>query len=139
MINLSILLYVLGPSIIHQPGPSEIYCPVGQKVTLTCLADGKPIPQLQWYLDGQLIADATETTIEVDLPGDYMCRATNRVGSVDSSTVAVAIVSKEGKLCAAFARSKLSVLIRELADILPCLYDSKVAKFCVIDPCPPYI
>jgi mucosa-associated lymphoid tissue lymphoma translocation protein 1 len=50
---------------------------------------------LQWYVDEKPIVGATDSTIRVNIPGDYVCKATNRVGSVESSTVAVAVVSKE--------------------------------------------
>ena len=65
---------------------------------------------MQWYSDGVLIADATDSKIEVELPGYYMCKATNQIGSVDSSTVTVAIVSREGELCAIVAMPHLDHL-----------------------------
>ena len=87
----------LAPKITQQPGPSVIYCPLGKKVTLSCRADGKPVPQLQWYCGEYAIEGATAYEVDVDTPGNYFCVATNRVDSATSISVAIAIVKSEGK------------------------------------------
>ncbi|XP_062508293.1 uncharacterized protein LOC134184567 isoform X2 [Corticium candelabrum] len=83
------------PKITQQPGPSVIYCPLGKKVTLSCRADGKPVPQLQWYCGEYAIEGATAYEVDVDTPGNYFCVATNRVDSATSISVAIAIVKSE--------------------------------------------
>uniref|UniRef100_A0A8D8G2B6 Titin n=2 Tax=Culex pipiens TaxID=7175 RepID=A0A8D8G2B6_CULPI len=67
-----------------------------QTITLTCVVNGVPTPEVTWYRNGTVLKERTityengaakyvvkKTTTETS--GTYVCKATNEVGSVESS------------------------------------------------------
>ena len=68
----------------------------GASVTLSAAAGGTPAPLYQWYLNGQAIADATQSTLTLSNIGTtqrgiYTVVATNGYGSATSSAANVAV------------------------------------------------
>ena len=75
-----------------------IYVSLGDPIILTCLAVGRPMPEILWYRDNDLVQtsstlmvanDGTElriSSIRQDDIGDYVCVAKNGQGSVRHTT-----------------------------------------------------
>lgn len=74
----------------------DIHIGLDQSITLTCVVNGVPIPEVTWYRNGAVLKEKTityengaakyvikKTTIETS--GTYTCKAVNEVGSVESS------------------------------------------------------
>lgn len=87
----------LPPVIISNPPPTSPLVPEGQALQLTtALTNGLPPPKLQWYLNGQLIIDATNATYIVGAAqrlsgGTYTVVAYNPVGMVTSIVANVTV------------------------------------------------
>ena len=83
------------PQITNQPQntTSQLF----STVTLTCVAEGYPEPEIHWYKDGKLIESSSTSTslvIEELRPnnrGFYYCEAVNSAGTARSHTVLVNI------------------------------------------------
>lgn len=82
--NINVLL---SPVISAQTGSSTVYS--GYLVNLSVTASGGPTPTYQWYLNGNIIAGATNSTYSyyAATTGTYKCRVTNAGGYVDSSDI----------------------------------------------------
>ncbi len=77
------------PPMIIQP-PEDTITQLGDKIHLNCTADGYPPPTYQWYKDGVLIPDETESVLYILEPspedrGNYTCKAINSEGEIDES------------------------------------------------------
>lgn len=73
----------------------------GQPLTLSCQADGYPVPTYEWYKDGNLISGATRSYLHLrealpDDRGNYSCKAENSEGAIVSDSTHV---SMPGILC----------------------------------------
>ncbi|XP_072441846.1 neural cell adhesion molecule 2-like isoform X2 [Chiloscyllium punctatum] len=91
--DISVIVNV--PPVIHVPKRSvNATADRQESVTLTCTATGSPEPDISWYRDGRLIEDddkyvskkSTELTIRniaQEDTGAYICRATNKAGTVE--------------------------------------------------------
>lgn len=91
------------PRFVKQLVPTRVMD--GQKVTLTCVVVGKPIPRVQWFHNDTPVEDAKDIIVSQDSEGvcsltiteafpensgEYVCYATNKVGeAVCKSTVIV--------------------------------------------------
>ena len=76
--------------------PAGASASAGATVTLSAGAGGTPAPLFQWYLNGQAIANATQSTLTLanigtTQRGSYTVVATNGYGSVTSSAANVAV------------------------------------------------
>jgi hypothetical protein len=87
----------LPPVIISNPPPIEPLVREGEALQLTtALTNGLPPPRLQWYRDGQPIADATNATYSVETAdrlsgGVYTVVAYNSVGSITGLVANVSV------------------------------------------------
>jgi hypothetical protein len=69
---------------------------VGDRITLTAVARGEPIPTCQWRHDGISVSSANGATLVISSlssedAGSYMMTATNDLGSVTSNPVRVSV------------------------------------------------
>lgn len=71
------------------PSPSGSIC-AGDSIELMINSGGGPV-QVQWYLDGAMIAGATGTSYFANASGSYNATKTNQNGCTDSSAVATVI------------------------------------------------
>ena len=78
------------PEITGQP-QSQAIC-VHAQATLSVTATGQPAPGYQWRLNGENIQDATESSYQTNVAGDYDCVVTNPCGSVTSDVVTVTLI-----------------------------------------------
>ncbi|XP_050098043.1 titin-like isoform X1 [Anopheles aquasalis] len=73
----------------------DVHAGLGQSVTLSCIVAGVPTPDIAWFRNGQPIKQdvsyengAAKHIIKsttVDSGAEYVCKATNEIGSVESS------------------------------------------------------
>ena len=79
---------------------------IGQKVQLTCDADGRPTPTITWKNpNGNTVQEVTATRniadVEMKTEGDfgtYTCEAKNTVGAAASQTVEIKQISKKNNI-----------------------------------------
>lgn len=93
------------PTLLHTP-TDRIVALNGDAVRLDCMATGHPIPEIQWYFNGRLVAQSTDAlriqangSLVIVQPtllqaGVYRCEATNHLGTVQAS----AHIDVKGKL-----------------------------------------
>ena len=67
-----------------------VQCRLGSGAAVAASATGVPFPTLQWYHDGVPVPGATAArhaikAVDFDSLGEYVCRATNVAGAVDSA------------------------------------------------------
>uniref|UniRef100_A0A182QD91 Titin n=1 Tax=Anopheles farauti TaxID=69004 RepID=A0A182QD91_9DIPT len=78
----------------------DVHVGLGQSVTLNCIVTGVPVPDVAWFRNGQPLKQDVVSyengsakyqikSTTVDSGAKYTCRATNEVGSVESSCVVV--------------------------------------------------
>ena len=75
--------------------------------TLLCNATGKPLPDLEWWHDGQKLKAMKSTTrLELLLPnvrqdqaGQYECRSSNMAGNASKSTELIVHCKDTTNLC----------------------------------------
>ena len=91
--TLSVLLDTKAPELVRSPS-SSIAIPIGENQLFECVFDGQPSPQVRWFINGVPLNasdrilfddDSTELTLmsaEAADGGLYMCKATNRAGSL---------------------------------------------------------
>ena len=84
---------------ITQPPVSTELMDFGTPVNLTCIAEGHPPPNYQWYKDGNLIPGEIRPFIYILDPqpehrGNYSCTANNRVGNITSKPAQITISGK---------------------------------------------
>ena len=77
------------PPMISQP-PENTVTRLGDPIRLNCTAEGHPAPTYEWYKDGVLIPDETESVLYIPEPspedrGNYTCKAINSEGETDES------------------------------------------------------
>ena len=80
------------PSVVITGGTSVKTVSVGKNLTLECIANGTPQPEIQWTrVDGLLPEGLISKGGQLIFPrarlaygGVYRCKVTNRVGSVQS-------------------------------------------------------
>ncbi|MEO8151221.1 MAG: gliding motility-associated C-terminal domain-containing protein [Bacteroidia bacterium] len=75
-------------------GPTE-FC-TGESVTL--VADSAPLANYQWYLNGQLITGATNTTYTASVIGSYTVTVSNNCGSFNSLPIYVNVHNSDSIL-----------------------------------------
>lgn len=95
--------------LLHADGPEninlEINPPlgnyeVGSDISLSCLADSRPDPDITWFLNGDLQTDTGPYLILMNIQesqsGNYSCRAFNSKTMIEetSSPSAVSVMSK---------------------------------------------
>ena len=66
---------------------------LGDPIQLNCTAEGHPAPTNEWFKDGVLIPNKTESVLYISEPspedrGNYTCKAINSAGETDESTPA---------------------------------------------------
>lgn len=84
---------LISPTFVKRLSPVRIMD--GERVNLTCIVEGKPIPRVEWYHDGKPIKEGKEITIIQDTEGicnlaitevfpedagEYTCHAVNPIG-----------------------------------------------------------
>lgn len=80
--------------IVEQPLSSSFR--LGSRVNLSCLAKAVPVPDYAWLLEGVLIQDAPPLSVysfdlTPEVRGAYSCRATNPLGTADSSDAFISL------------------------------------------------
>ena len=89
----SVVRIDIKPTIKQQP--QNITGVLFSTVTLTCIAEGNPQPEIHWYKDGtRVLNSSTQLVIEELRPnnrGFYYCQAVNIAGTDKSHTVLVNI------------------------------------------------
>ena len=64
--------------------PSTSVATSGSPLTLICSVEGSPPPTIEWFKDGVLIEGETKEKFVTDgKSGEYGCKATNMLGSVE--------------------------------------------------------
>ena len=76
--------------------PEVVHSRFGASATVSVSAAGVPFPTLQWYRDGVPIPAATSARfvikcVDFESMGEYVCRATNDAGAVDSPPCSVSL------------------------------------------------
>ena len=83
----------ISPLIIEQPRNTT--GKLFSTVTLRCLAEGNPRPEISWYKDRSRVSGSSSQLIIEELKpsnrGFYHCEAVNSAGMVQSQTVLVNI------------------------------------------------
>ncbi len=84
----------LRPTILAQPSPASQVIATNDPFSYAAAADGTPVLQYQWRLNGSPIAGATDATYsvanaQVSDSGNYTVVITNLVGSVTSTVAAL--------------------------------------------------
>lgn len=87
---------LIKPTFVSLPTADVLSVDFGQPLTLSCQADGYPVPTYEWYKDGNLIPGATRSSLHINeaLPnsrGNYFCKATNSEGTIESDSTPVSI------------------------------------------------
>nr|XP_020467026.1 mucosa-associated lymphoid tissue lymphoma translocation protein 1-like [Monopterus albus]XP_020467034.1 mucosa-associated lymphoid tissue lymphoma translocation protein 1-like [Monopterus albus] len=106
------------PHIAVNPTPQTVR--QGTKFTLRCVAFGIPTPYYQWYRNGQLLADMTGDTLQIDCAtaqhgGSYLCSVSNVLEERWTEPVDVDIVQTDELLPALpTAADKVALLIGNL-------------------------
>lgn len=67
-----------------QPAPSLLKALIGQRVTLPCVVQGEPSPQISWFHNGRPVGENT-TPLRIEQvsrkdQGTYRCVASNDAG-----------------------------------------------------------
>ena len=94
-VNHVLFMIIIVPSdevelpMISQP-PENTVTRLGDPIYLNCTAEGHPAPTYEWYKDGVLIPDETESVLYIPEPspedrGNYTCKAINSEGETDES------------------------------------------------------
>lgn len=106
--------------------PSDTSIQPGQKVTLDCVADGRPLPKIQWFLEGQqswtpivssrrfILHSNNSLTIDSSqeqLPSSIKlkCSASNGQGNEVTKTVLVSVTGRSSSSALRSNSSSLSV------------------------------
>ena len=68
-----------------QAGPSVLTALIGQTVTLPCVVQGEPRPQVSWFHDGRLLETRDVAALRIQRAsladrGSYSCVAENSAG-----------------------------------------------------------
>jgi len=77
------------PTTTITPSPTAFYCS-GDSVELTVNSNGNSL--VQWYMDGMMIAGATNVTYFASAEGSYNVTKTNNNGCTDSAAVATQVM-----------------------------------------------
>lgn len=82
------------PRILDTTQPTNRVIQENRTTTLACISEASPPINFQWFQDGAPIPDGTNSTYRIALmaasnAGDYFCRVSNPVGSVDTRTATV--------------------------------------------------
>ena len=93
-------LYVESPVITKKP-PSQVFVDGGSSLRLCCEAKGSPPPKVQWsradqtsdstlaFQEKGCLAFDTVKYKTYSSEGDYICRATNRIGFAEITTTVI--------------------------------------------------
>ena len=80
--------------------PEKVYVPKGTNLSLVCVADGWPTPQMTWTRGDGLLLNQTSTVgtsiqqnVTLEDSGKYTCRAKNPFG-LESHTVEVIVLGE---------------------------------------------
>ena len=97
--TIRLCVVLTAPAITTQPQSRT--ATVGDNVTFSVTATGKPAPACQWFFNGVMISGATSATlalnnVQVANAGNYTVAVTNSAGTVTSSPAALAVTAAAG-------------------------------------------
>uniref|UniRef100_A0A1A9WTL6 Ig-like domain-containing protein n=1 Tax=Glossina brevipalpis TaxID=37001 RepID=A0A1A9WTL6_9MUSC len=91
------LIEQVPPHFIHTPKDHVVAVSTIESVRLDCAAVGVPAPEIQWYFNGRLVAQSTDSLRiqangslvivqpSLQMTGNYRCLATNPSGSIQAN------------------------------------------------------
>lgn len=94
-----------GPENIKIAGPAQIQ--VGQSLTMTCLAESKPLASYKWTLNETTLSNSSEFSFVVQHSsegGNYSCHAVNSVTGRTLSAVHAVSVTETSMLVLLYDR-----------------------------------
>ena len=65
-----------------------------ESTVLNCIASGGPNNTFEWFIDGDLIENASDTlTLNEVVGGEYTCRVSNAAGTGNASTTLTGLIN----------------------------------------------